>query len=319
MTVETSSVSPESQKASLTYAQLMDLARDLQEKYPEAMNILDITGVSPFGSKEMTNPYTMALDTEDFSNVGRHCVAVAFAAGKIADMLGVTGDQKDQIVQAALLHDGDKRLEVMRKKAKNAGVSIDVYGEEWYRTIESVFSDAWVDPTTLETIKSLGWMTGHNSLKKFVTVQDGSVMVNPERSVTEMIVHIADDMTHSSPGESGEVTTYVDFEIRAALSKFSEKYGFLWKEWFAVSQSSWIEPVWNIESYVSHGGWERLENFYDWQKIVFELVCRDLQKQIDPSNQENPVQFIVGLVNRKEAPSLVIDTASLVHGLSANN
>ena len=62
-----------------------------------------------------------------------------------------------------------------------------------------------------------------------------------------------------------------------------------------------------------------MENFYDWQKIVFELVCRDLQKQIDPSNQENPVQFIVGLVNRKEAPSLVIDTASLVHGLSANN
>lgn len=72
---------------SLSFSELMDLAVELQKKYPDAMRILDITGVSPFGSREMMNPYTNEIDLEDFSNVGRHCVAVAYAASKIADAL----------------------------------------------------------------------------------------------------------------------------------------------------------------------------------------------------------------------------------------
>lgn len=98
----------------------MDLAVRFQEKYPNAMNILDITGVSPFGSRKMINPYTNEADIEDFSNVGRHCVAVAYAASKIADALGVDSNLRDEIIQSAILHDGDKRLEVMRKKAKKS-------------------------------------------------------------------------------------------------------------------------------------------------------------------------------------------------------
>ncbi len=35
----------------------------------------------------MMNPYTKEADFEDFSNVGRHCIAVAYAANKIADAL----------------------------------------------------------------------------------------------------------------------------------------------------------------------------------------------------------------------------------------
>jgi hypothetical protein len=66
---------------------IMSLATEFQEKYPETMKILDITGVSPFGSRKMINPYTNESDLEDFSNVGRHCVAVAYAASKIADAL----------------------------------------------------------------------------------------------------------------------------------------------------------------------------------------------------------------------------------------
>jgi len=87
------------------------------------MHILSICGVSPFGASEMINPYLQEMDREDFSNVGRHCVGVAYAAEKIADILlqhGLIIDkERDTIIIGALLHDGDKRLEVMRKKAKN--------------------------------------------------------------------------------------------------------------------------------------------------------------------------------------------------------
>lgn len=110
----------ESQKSSVSLVRLMTLATEFQEKFPEAMNILDITGVSPFGSKEMINPYTKESDLEDFSNVGRHCVAVAYAASRIADALGVSDEERRKIISSAILHDGDKRIEVMRKKAKKA-------------------------------------------------------------------------------------------------------------------------------------------------------------------------------------------------------
>ncbi len=135
----------------ISYPQLIALAERYKEQFPETLHILDISGVSPFGSRDMENPYTHQVDTEDFANIGRHCMAVASTAEKITLQLLsqniISQDQVDEIIKAAILHDGDKRLEVMRKKAKAAGVSdsdgnpIDVYGEAGYATIGTIFSD----------------------------------------------------------------------------------------------------------------------------------------------------------------------------------
>ncbi len=99
----------------------------------------------------MVNPYTEVIDKEDFSNIGRHCMTVASTAEKIALHLlskcSIDQNQVDEIIKAAILHDGDKRLEVMRKKAKTAGITdsdgnpIDIYSEAGYATIGTIFSD----------------------------------------------------------------------------------------------------------------------------------------------------------------------------------
>ena len=282
-------------KSSVSLVQLMSLVTEFQEKFPEAMNILDITGVSPFGSKEMINPYTKESDLEDFSNVGRHCVAVAYAASKIADALGVSDEERRKIISSAILHDGDKRIEVMRKKAKKAWVEIDVYWEEWYKTIETIFSDKGLDSGVFSTIQSMGGMTGHNSLKKFLSIKDGKLQLNPERTLTEMIVHIADDMTYSASGEDGEVTQYVSFEKRAELSKFAEKYGFLWQEGFGVSEENGIQEIKDV----AQNRGDTVKHFYDWQKVVFQMICDHIQEQVDPMNPQNSVEFIVWMVNYK--------------------
>lgn len=279
---------------SISMRWIMDLAVRFQEKYPNAMNILDITGVSPFGSRKMINPYTNEADIEDFSNVGRHCVAVAYAASKIADALGVDSNLRDEIIQSAILHDGDKRLEVMRKKAKKSWIEVDVYGEEWYRTIESIFSNAGVDSNIFVSIQAMGWMTGHNSLKKFIIIKDGKLQLHPERTISEMIVHIADDMTHSSYWSDGEMTQYVSFEKRAELSKFSEKYGFLWQEGFGVSEENGIQEI----KYVPQNWDDTAKHFYDWQNIVFDMISNHIQKQIDPTNSENSVQFLLDIITK---------------------
>ena len=289
----------------LSQDQIMKLAELYREKYPEEMHILDITGVSPFWTKEMTNPYTKVIDTEDFSNVGRHCVSVGFAASKIADAMIekglITQNTKEEIIKTALLHDGDKRLEVMRKKAKNAwvrdtdGNSIDVYGEAWYKTIESVFSEKWLDPQILGTIKTMGGMTAHNSTKNFLVIDNWQLVINPERTLAEMIVHIADDMTHSSTGVHTETTTYVSFEDRARLWDFEKRYSFLWQEGFSVS-SRGITPIKNIDTYILDNE-DEVHHFYDWMKITFEMICQNLQQKLSPESNEISVVFMVWLVN----------------------
>ena len=291
----------ECSKISISLVKLMQLATELQEKYPEAMGILDITGVSPFGSWEMMNPYTKEADFEDFSNVGRHCIAVAYAANKIADALWIPDEQKDAIITSAILHDGDKRIEVMRKKAKKAWGEIDVYWEEWYKTIETLFSDKGLDPRVFATIQSMGGMTGHNSLKKFLIMKDRKIQLNPERTLAEMIVHIADDMTHSSSGEGGEVTQYVSFNTRASLSKFPEKYGFLWQEGFTVSEDNGIQEIRDI-TWIQ---WDTVKHFYDWQAQVFEMICEYIQNQMDPTSQIDSVEFLLGIVNVQSTKNLV--------------
>lgn len=60
-------------------------------------------------------------------------------------------------------------------------------------------------------------MTAHNSVKKFITMQDGEVVLNRERTLAEMIVHIADDMTHSPNPDIDNATIVTNFEERARL------------------------------------------------------------------------------------------------------
>ncbi len=147
----------------------------------------------------------------------------------------------------------------------------------------------------------MGGMTGHNSLKKFLIIKDGKLQLNPERTLTEMIVHIADDMTYSASGEDGEVTQYVSFEKRAELSKFAEKYGFLWQEGFGVSEENGIQEIKDV----AQNRGDTVKHFYDWQKVVFEMICDHIQKQVDPMNSRDSVEFLIDIINKN-----IIDTIS---------
>ncbi|MFA6105014.1 MAG: hypothetical protein WC725_00235 [Patescibacteria group bacterium] len=49
---------------------------------------------------------------EDWSNVVRHCLAEAGAADALANLLGLSEEEKEDLVQAAILHDFDKRIEI---------------------------------------------------------------------------------------------------------------------------------------------------------------------------------------------------------------
>jgi hypothetical protein len=275
----------------------MVLAERYKEQFPETVHILDIAWVSPFGSRSIENPYTREIDSEDFSNIGRHCVAVANTAERISNHLlvqgAITQEQMTNIIKSAILHDGDKRLEVMRKNASKSGIKgtdgnpIDVYGEAWYATIVTIFSDVWIDPNILVTIKNMGGMTAHNSVRKFLTMQDGEIVLNPERTLAEMIVHIADDMTHSPNPDIDNPTIVTNFEERANLGRLG------------ISSNGTIRDVRDIANSHWNSQDEKFISYYEWMEIVFQLICSHLQRKIDPTSHMDSVKFVVWLVNSK--------------------
>ncbi len=63
----------------------------------------------------------------------------------------------------------------------------------------------------------MGGMTAHNSVKKFIVMQDGNIVLNSERTLAEMIVHIADDMTHSPNPDMENPTIITSLAERARL------------------------------------------------------------------------------------------------------
>ncbi len=294
----------------LSQEQILSLARDLEQRFPQEFQILELAGVSPFGSRPMNNPYLNTMDTEDFSNVGRHCVSVTYVANAIASALlaqwFISDSDRNEIIKASLLHDGDKRLEVMRKNAKNAWVAIDPYGEAWYKTIETIFSD--VDRSTLGFIKNMWGMTGHNSLKKFLAIDEaGKISLNLERTLAEMIVHIADDMTHSSLWKATETTQFVSIEDRARLGRFSARYPFLWNEGFSLRSDGTIVDI-KQDDYIYLS--DHKKSFYEWQKYVFHAICDHiawiLYLEWDGNGCDsllrvikNPVQSVVNISSQK--------------------
>lgn len=281
------------------YEQIIALANRYTALYPETLKILDISWVSPFWVREMKNPYTNEIDSEDFSNIGRHCVVVAYTAEKIAMNLFIrwiiSKNQLDEIIQSALLHDGDKRIEVMRKKAARSwyrdiyGKIIDVYSEEGYETIGNIFLEAWVDDTILATIQNMWWMTGHNSLRKFVHRENWELILDKTRTLTEMIVHIADDMTHSPNPDTLKPTIITNFIERAVLWNFSERYPFLWNEGLEMLSDGFFKHTKDVKQNQNN------INYYDAMNIVFQMICDHLKKQIDPTSTLNSVEFILWL------------------------
>ena len=75
---------------------------EYQERFSQAMKILEVGGIHPKHNDAIKNPYlpdNSPEDTEDFSNVGRHCIAVATIAEKF----------HPSATERALVHDANKR------------------------------------------------------------------------------------------------------------------------------------------------------------------------------------------------------------------
>ncbi len=284
---------------------------EFKKKYPNAFNTLELGGVHPDISEPIENPYIEGeKDSGDYRNIGEHCVDVGIVAQKIASSLKETGsiDEKTylQIVERALIHDTNKRFEILRHEAQKAGQPIEVFSRSAYETMFAVLEKNGHSGPELEYIKTAGKETGHGSLVDFLTLNDqDEPVLHQDKTLSEMIVHLADDMVASplKDRKTGGLLTknsgtqFVSTAKRMDLGNFSSRYTFLYQEGIAFDQDGQAITVKNQQD----ADTKHLRGFNTyayWQAKTSELICTKLKSLVDPDNGQNPDEFIENVANK---------------------
>lgn len=211
MLVEADEVMPNLEKdAILAEARPFDPLTCLEEfaaRFPLAIQILRIGGVHPTEDAKMDNPYTGKPHDESFTNIGEHCLAVASLASTLAFRLHERGilssEEAGLVTSRALVHDANKRIEIMRRNAVREGAIDDAYSPRAYETIKPILQAQGIDQELVDYMAGSGKETGHLSIRDFLMLPNGIPSLVPDR-FAEKIIHLADDMTSTSiplPGE----------------------------------------------------------------------------------------------------------------------
>lgn len=277
-----------------------------ERRFPKEMEILRLGGVYPSDTQSVKNPYTGEIDTEYFGNVGEHCIAVARCAEILATSILEDHEQQavDTITRRALVHDAFKRFEVMRKKSLDKGLITDVYSHGAGETPISIFEDQGVSAEMIEYISNTGTETGYLSLKDFILLEDGFLRLKTYNNLSEMIVHLADDMTYTpiTTLAASAKTQYVTFSERVVLANFPERYPFMYTEGFGFTNDAEVELVSDIHaenSDISH-----VKSYIEWQSwVAREISSYLVQKISSKSAGKEPECFLKNILNAsKKSP-----------------
>lgn len=288
-------------KPALKKMDLENLLEEYTRRFPDEIALLRIGGVHPTEPERILNPYLTEFegknvwDEEDFTNVGEHCLAVAFATEKIANMIALPAEKRDEVIKRALVHDATKRYELMRKKAKKAGAETDVYSQAAYEAISEIMLQNGIESEVADYLKFAGKETGHNSLPDFLALdKKGDILLAPGVTLEKMIVHLADDMCHTPFPNPKNETYFVDILARMLLSDFPNRYPFLYIEGFGFNDLGEIEFVQDLSaghklSYLMH--------YAQWQIQVAQIISGALCSLATEENKCDPEQFWVEVLN----------------------
>lgn len=310
MLAEASEVMPNLEKeAILAEVRLFDPLTRLPEfssKYPFAMQILRVGGVHPTEDiTTMDNPYTGKPHIESFTNVGEHGLAVASLTQTLAIRLHQGGTLSAQDVDLAtsraLVHDANKRFEVMRRNALREGLIDDAYSPKAYETIRPILLAQGVSVELTEYMVRAGSETGGSSIKDFLRLEGGMPVLAPGR-IVDKIIHLADDMTSTSIPLTGERprTFFLTPWERIVASDFTTRYPFMWTEGFAFDSEGQVVNLSDIEKADQSLRW--VKSYAYWQPFTSNEICREIQNIVDPESKQRPEYFVKDLVNNILVP-----------------
>ena len=271
----------------------------LSERFPWLEQLFKRVGIHPTQPENPVNPYTGQQEAEGFTNIGEHCLAVAYCAEKVGLALLSAGiidnDTLDLIIQRSLVHDLSKPYEIMRRKACEAGLTSDVYSVAAYEKLAPLLEELGVPKSLAEYLTNAGSETGHNSLAGFLRCDKKEITGLVADRLPDKVIHLADDMTWTGNPRTGRPTSaFFTCWERMLVSGFPEKYPFLWKEGLVLTASGEIQPTSDINKIPK--GQHLLGHYTHIQVLVANLICQELQQLLDPGSDEKPEFFVKRLV-----------------------
>jgi len=275
--------------------------REVERRFPTEMGLQYLTGIHPEFVGRVIDPYTNRPSEESFTNIGEHCLAVAWCAERIARALEDAGAlnaaERDTIVSRALVHDLTKPYEILRRNAARAGAPIEVYSVGAYQRVADLLPGNGLSPDLARYLAEAGRETGHSSLKDFVVVSpDGFQGIVPGR-LAEKIVHLADDMTSTSipcPGDRA-ATEFLTPAERMETGNFRLRYPFLWKEGLGTTSSGDIVSLSDIGQ--PPPGVVPIGSYAELQIKVASAIAREIQILVAAENWLPPEIFALTFLN----------------------
>lgn len=203
--------------------EISSVAGHIRGIFPEELEILHAVGVAPgSGVRKFIDPFNGGDKTEDWSNVGSHCLAVAWCAAAVTAGHAQLGKIDKQIrraaIKRALLHDALKPYEIFLCHAFNDGkIPLDdYYSPEIYHRLHDTLRRSGVEEKWIKTLvddfgKENDVRTCFNNL--LVIDSTGPARIEPGLTPGK-VVHFADNMTYSPVPERGN--TGIAFFMTAA-------------------------------------------------------------------------------------------------------
>lgn len=269
-----------------------------ETRFPKELKLLYAVGIHPQFKGRIINPYTKQPETQSYSNIGLHSLAVAFCAMRIADALfaeGLISEEKLKwIVERALIHDLAKPYEIMRKAANRnfLDASYDAYEE-----LKRLLVDIEMPKEVIEYLVTSGKETGHNSLKDFIQCNaDGRFTGVVKGNLAEKVIHLADDMTFTTVQCNGSkpFTTFFTCWERMLASQFIERYPWMWTHGLGRTKDDSIISISDLSN--PSPGVKVIGSYAELQARVADCIAQELQMSLKPSSKTPPQYYVKSLV-----------------------
>lgn len=259
---------------------------EFENRFPQGMKILRVGGVHPLEDSSIINPYTGKLDTSSWKNVGEHCLAVAHAGLAIAQTLkdlGILSDQHVELIgERCLIHDASKRFEKLRARAAQAGsIKGDAYSAAEYDALVELLKDQGISADLADWLKHAGTETGHLSYRSLVEALPHGRFKLADRSLVDLIVHLADDMTYTENVEVRRpITMFLIPAERMIAADSCNVYKWIMTKGLALNPEQVIEDVKDVSELPS--GYQAIGTYAYLQALLSGAICHRLRNLIAP-------------------------------------
>ena len=303
----------ESDNRVFTLEQVRENLARLEGMYQEHYTFLDKTWVN---GELFENPFTWENHAESVQNIREQWSMVVLVAEKLANALAGRGliseAQRDAVMQWAILHNSLKRFEIFMRAAYP---QFTPYSPEWVAALKSKVVDEKNILTSdeFDACVALRNTMGHGSLKDFVKIEDGEVVLS-EKGLLKMIVHVASDMVWLE----WWVAQISSFSDRAKFSDFEKRYSWMWKKGFLLKPDGSVTD--DIVKPDILAEWEIFYTYYEWQDLVFQMISDHIANMLDLKWSSSGSDKLLWIINTPAVNTVAsgaqIDTAEILDNVT---